>query len=524
MVVCLLLALMGRGALPGAAQPTDSTLGLAEVVRTTLAEHPRLQQQRAAVARRKGKLTTARGAFDTQMSLQVNRARDRTPLTPLQQRQYTGVSEQVTNTYSTQLSLQRNFRTGLVVQPEVTLRRTALGAVGDSLPASLSSLPTNNTAQVGLQLTQPLLKGRGAAATKARVSASVADLKAAEADWRQAVARRVRAVVTAYWRYVSAYERRRVARTSEGRVERLLEETKTLVEANQRPAAELDQLRADRADKSATRIRAEQVLSTARIELARAMGVSARRSAVLAPPADSLPVLDEVDLPAALPPAARLQAHALDHRPDLRAARRRTEAARELLDAARRNRLHTLDLSVGLGYTGITGGETVGAYVDPLRQNVSGMNFQVGLRYELPVRNRQAEGERVRRRAVYEQQQHAETEAARHVRLDVQQAYQDVQAGRAELRKTRTAVRSHRRALDNERKKLRQGVSTLFNVLLFEERLTQALRTRIAARRRLAVAIAELRYALGAFSTSEIVDGQALLTRADVIAFPRISE
>lgn len=512
----------GLGAVPAVAQPADSTLTLVDAVRTTVREHPRLRQQRAAIIQQEGRLTTARGAFDTRLTLEARRARDRTPLTPLQQQQYPGVSEQVTDTYSTQLSLNRTLGTGLRIQPSVALNRTALGAAGESLPAAVSSLPSNNTAEVGVTLTQPLLKGRGATATKAETDAAEASLDAAQAAWRQAVAQQVRGTVQAYWQYVAAQERLRVARASEARVERLLEETVRLVEADQRPAAELDQLRADRADKRAARIRAEEAVFAARTELGRAMGVSSRRSARLSPPADSLPALSEPLRRDSLPPAEALADYAVRHRADVAAARQRTAAAEELWSAARRNELHRLDLSVGAGYTGITGGEAVSAYVDPLAQNVGGMNFEVGLQYELPVRNREAEGAQVQRRAAYDRQQVAQDRAARRVRIDVQQARRRVTAGRAELEQTRTAVRYHRRALDNERQKRRQGVSTLFTVLLFEERLTRALRTHIAARRRLAVGMATLHYALGRFSAPAVVQAQPSLSRADFVAVPSL--
>src|SRR5690606_14930311 len=76
---------------------------------------------------------------------------------------------------------------------------------------------------------------------------------------------------------------------SEARARRLLRETETLVAADQRPAADLDQLRADVADKAGRRVRADRDVSAARLALGEAMGLGASAAAALPMPGDAFP-------------------------------------------------------------------------------------------------------------------------------------------------------------------------------------------------------------------------------------------
>lgn len=59
------------------------------------------------------------------------------------------------------------------------------------------------------------------------------------------------------------------------------------------------------------------------------------------------------------------------------------------------------------------------------------------------------------------------------------------------------ALLSYREALSSERKKLRAGLSTLFDVVLMESRLNGAEQTALRASARVAVALIQLRYQTG---------------------------
>jgi outer membrane protein TolC len=180
-------------------------------------------------------------------------------------------------------------------------------------------------ADVRLGVSIPLLRDRGGASSAAAEQAAARDHEAARWGLRNTAAQQVLAAVGAYWDYQAAHERLEVLRSSEARADRTVEETRTLVAADERTPADLIQLRGNAASKRVARISAEQDLINARTTLGLAMGL----------PADAIAVLPSGDWPwpGGMPGApSRLVEQVLaTRRPaaaDQRAARHPSEAAR----------------------------------------------------------------------------------------------------------------------------------------------------------------------------------------------------
>src|SRR5690606_19684430 len=96
-------------------------------------------------------------------------------------------------------------------------------------------------------------------------------------------------VAQAYWDYVGAVRVRDALGVTAERAQRLLDETETLVAADERPAADLIALRADVARRRAALLQADQAVFQARQALGLAMGGTAEAAAALGPPSDALP-------------------------------------------------------------------------------------------------------------------------------------------------------------------------------------------------------------------------------------------
>ncbi len=84
--------------------------------------------------------------------------------------------------------------------------------------------------------------------------------------------------------------------------------------------------------------------------------------------------------------------------------------------------------------------------------------------------------------------------------------------GREALLAAREAVTLSRQAVENEKRKFQLGMSTLFDVILAEDALTNARLSEIAGQQAYAVAIARLRYETGAIL---VADGSVLTVSAD---------
>jgi outer membrane protein TolC len=303
---------------------------------------------------------------------------------------------------------------------------------------------------------------------------------------------------------------------SEARAARLVEDTRRLVEADERPAVDLVPVRASLASRRAARIAGEEALDEAKRALLLEMGSPPEALATLPPPATPFPADAAVD-PAVAPAPGEAAARARAGRADVAAAALRREGAAALLRGARRELRPRLDLDLGLGYRGLESGGAPGRLVTPFYSSLGGPQASVGVTWAFPLRNRAAEGAAIVSEAAYRQAEVLADEAARAAALDAATAALSLRRSAEEVRVAAEAVRLHAAAVEGERQKFRLGTSTLFDVLFAEESLSAAELAEVEARRRHAQALARLRYETGALSGvegAEAGDAAALAGRA----------
>lgn len=487
-LACALAAVPAR-----AQQPEGLTLD--EVLRTTLSANAAVQTAAWEVERQAAGVRAARGAFDPQVTAALSSFDERNPAFGTQGAP--GVIQSAsTVTYS--LGVDQPFRSGLVVSPSLSFSR--LDAVGQASGPS-------NQAVASLGMTLPLLRGRGGglAAAGERSAQTLHGASAAELRFRRSQA--LLDATEAYWDYVAAHARLEVLRQTEARSTRLVEQTRRLVEADERPRVDLLPLEANLASRRAARISGERALITARQELGRAMGIAPGDVLRLPPPATDFP-----DGPGAGGIAADsgLVRRALAERADLEAARRRRDAAHDLLAGYRAEARPRLDLTLTLGYQGLEAGDELGRWISPFYSELGGMHTRLELTYGMPLRNRLAGG-RLQQSAAEEQQAAlAYAELARQVELDAAVALETLRLSADELAQFGEAARLHELALDSEQRRYQLGTSTIFDIINAEEGLTSATLAEIDARSRFAVSLARLRHVTGTLLGEDGADADAL--------------
>jgi outer membrane protein TolC len=301
--------------------------------------------------------------------------------------------------------------------------------------------------------------------------------------------------VEAYWGYTAAYARLEVLGGSEERARRLLEQTRTLVAADERPAVDTLPLAANLASRRAARISGERALITARQQLGRAMGIGPAAVRTLPPPSTRLPAGPGEG--AALPDEAALVEAALRARPDLEAARQHLVAARDLLAGYGGESRPRLDLNLTLGYKGLEAGKELGRLVSPFYSDQGGMHTRLEVTYGFPLRNRLAGGLAQQSAAQERQSALAYAELRRQVSLDAAAALETLQRSAEELDQFGEAARLHALALESENLRFQLGTSTIFDIINAEDGLTSATLAEIEARSRYAAALARLRYETG---------------------------
>jgi outer membrane protein len=463
-------------------------LTLADAVRSTLRRHPAIAQARVALVARSAERLAAEAPFDPVLSATLAHDRDRLHLLP-GERFDPDERALVTDTTSLTVGAAAGFQWGMTVLPSVSLERLAQRR--DPNPLDAPGDPAQR-ARADLTLLQHLLRGRGAAGSASPLRSAERSLRAAEHAIAHAAQAQVFATVIAYYRLVAASSDLAQLRASLARSQQLLEETRLLVQAEQRTRADLRQIEASLANQNRGLLDAENNASAARYELGLAMGLDGR-----APPdwhaVEGFPPAQQL----ALAPAAA-QARALEARRDLAAAIELVAAARELVIGAERNTLPALDLAVSVGYSGALDDDGVSPFFASAARNVPGVNAGASLTLELPVQNDAARAERDLRGAELRSAEIARDDLARQVRTQAASALAEVELSADALAAAGRAVALLAQAVSDERDKLREGLSTVIDVVLTEERLTQAELTRTNHELRHALARARLQLELGA--------------------------
>ena len=287
-----------------------------------------------------------------------------------------------------------------------------------------------------------------------------------------------------------------------------------LVRADERPAADLKQLQADLASRAARRILAEQQLFAARYNLGLAAGLPLDRIAIMGSPEDDFPAAPDA-LPAPVLDTPALTALALDRRHDLAAARRQELAAQELIVSTRDSLKPRVDLSANLGFSGLSEGDNFSRYFKPLFKQVEGGNVSFSLSYQWPLLNNAALGQAVKAEATRQQAALQTGEVARQIGGRVLVAAEVLRRSVDRLKISREAVALFESAVEDERARLGLGLSTVLDLLLTEDRLTQSQLDNLDAQSNFARAVAQMRFETGtmlADKAEPAVDATTLLT------------
>lgn len=489
-------------------QAVPAGLGLLEAVRITLEADPAILRQEQAVAAAQGRLVAAGGQFDTVPSAEVKYRRDLAPATRAERLLY-GAPALAGDTLAYQVGVERQFRSGILVTPSVGLVRSDNNYGGGSVP---------HLATVNLNVTIPLLRGLGERATAAAETAAKFEYEASVRELWHTLSNSIATTANAYWNHRAALRAWAALAEAEARLRKLLQDGEKLAAADLVAPADLKQYEAQVASAGAARIGAEQAVLETRQALGLAMGVPAGDIAGLPEPADNFPAIDERAFDLAAIDA--LIEQGLQRRNDLKAAEQRQEAAESLLAAADNSRLPQVDLSLDVGYQGLTEGGQAAGLATGLANRVEGVNAGASLRYRWPWHNWAAEGNVAQSRANVQSIAIARENLARTIRSEVRVAANNVGNSRLRLRQTSSARQALEIAFANEKKKQQLDLATPIDVLFIQSLLTSAAVDEVNAQAAYATALIRLRFATATLftPTADALD----LTPQQLTSLPRL--
>lgn len=467
LLVALAFAAPSAGAWAQAPAPGDSAgVSLQRALVMALEKNPDLQISASVVSASQGALQSAGGAFDRVVRAQAS----------------VDQSDDTARNTTSSVELSRRLRSG-----------TVLGAAlsGDSRNV-FDNPQAFSTASLGVNITFPLLRGRGEKyAAPAETMASMM-LRKSQLDLRHATSRQILETTAAYWNFRAALEALAAQREAEARAGQMVADIRKLIAAGERPAADIAIIDANLTAKRTERITAEQAVVRARVALATELGLEHAELSLLQAASDDFPGFDEP--PPLIEATDPLVARGLAQRLDLASAAVQRDVLRVALESAGDDLKSLLDVRVGVAYEGSTAGE------NPLQvfgRGAGEPKISATLSYTWDVDNNTARGRLLSRSAEHDQQTLAVRALGLAVGAGIENAVAVYNRSVRQLVESRHTVALYTKIVEDEKKKLQIGESTLLDVVNVETQRQDAVINLVAQRLAYANALVALRYELG---------------------------
>jgi len=341
--------------------------------------------------------------------------------------------------------------------------------------SSFAALNPVYSSDMGLTVTQPLLKNFGIELNKREIYIAKNDQKVSDHQFKGKVIDTIAETENIYWDLVFSIEDLKVKETSLQRARDLERQVKAQVDVGTLAELEILQAKSDVASREEQLLNAQNLIDDNGDNLKNILNLSFDSLDGLKKiiPADS-PVFEpgnENSLEEALKTA-------LTHRPDLLVKKKQLDSRNIEVKYNENQMFPTLDLVGSMGLNGLSGDSTTtnGAYDTALSEAFSTKfgRWQLGINLSYPLGNRAAKSKLAAKRLEVAQLLLDIKDMERTIVVEVREAHRQIKTDIKRVQATRVARRLAEEKLNAEEKKFKVGLSTSFNVLEFQEDLAEA--------------------------------------------------
>lgn len=439
------------------------TLSLQQALALGLQYNFDLQVSRLNVERADAGIMGEEGRFDVLAELGLGVSRDERPVDS------TAVADDLVSTdqASAEAALSKTFATGLETRLSLIGERNDTDVLADRLD------PAYRTYLV-LDFTQPLLKDMG-------IDINTTSLQIARTRQQQAAlgylsrAQQLAAEIElAYLDLVQADEEYRYAILARDLAQELLDGNQRKFNAGLVPVTEVNEARSAKAGREENMLLTEQQVTLARNQLLELIEQGEAQ----------LPQSWQADLPEVTddksPDLVNALATGLKKRPDLQQARLEIESRKIALVYADNQRLPRLDLEASLGVNGLSGNGDNTKYDGDWHRSASraleqdGTSWYAGLRFSVPLQNRTAKAQYRDAAAQDKQSIYRLRRAEISAETTIRSAHAVLDLGEERLEVAKRYADLAQTTLDQETRRLQEGLSNTFRVLTFQNALVDA--------------------------------------------------
>ena len=474
---------------------------LSDAVSLTIRNQPNIYLMEKKLEIKKGALQDAKGGFDPKLNLLTEYKQEETHLSRLEYYPASGIEDSKIETITYGVNLEKLTRFGITITPQVRIVRTDYKVYPfyDTLYGQYRKVDPIGKASVDLYINVPLLKGWGIDATTANERGAKKECEVGFFELQHSISESILNVEKAYWEYLAVKKQLDQKRISESWSQLLVKDINVYIKTNVRPAADIEQILANLADKTAMRIAGEQYLFATRQQLGLVMGVAFDEIRDIPFPSDEFPDIGDDEINEISKSTAEIITGSLNRRADYRAIKAKQDLGKILLEDAKNKMLPQFDLNLRVGYYGLDEGKDTSTFYTPLKENIPGFNCSFSLKYKFPLPNNSAKGILKQKKSAYEHTIISGNNLARTIRSNIHVNIRGLMNNLHELGKAREAVQAYRRVVANEKQKFRLGKSSLQDYILMEDYLSNALQKEIAAHYKLSKTLAQLHFETGCY-------------------------
>lgn len=470
---------------------------LSTLSKLTLDKSPSIKSGALNIDNAKANLQVQSSAFDYQLNSEVSLSNNKVYLFNADSRNEIIDDQIKTNNTDISIALQRKLRSGLSASLGVNYSQLSDNFPINRFNENVGPDISNHTVSTTLSLTQPLLKGRGKRITTALEKGSALNIESAQNNFEITGAYELLQMGIAYWQYLTSYKSLEIYRLNEKRVRNVLQITQELVKADKKPAGDVVQIRADLADKERQTKVAEQNLYNSKLNLGRVVGLSESESQEIGIPLNEFPEVSKSGFNEGLDITLMNQL-AKKNRSDLKGFEKSNEAVELQLSLAKNNLKAQLDLTGFMNYGGMNMGNGIQNAFSGFG-NREGRNYTIGLalNFTFPLNNNFAKGSFLQSKTTLNVQLISYNNLQRNIDLNINISLNNLKNSVLILNKAKESLGFYQSVFNNEQVKFQNGLTTLLNLILFQERLTFAELEYTIAQQQFAVAIINIRYETG---------------------------
>jgi outer membrane protein TolC len=423
-------------------------LSLEEAVRVAIKKNLGLKVRKYEPAKAEQKILKNRGAFDPSVSISLSRSYERA-----QSPTIVASSEQ--RSLETTLSLEGKLFTGT----QYSLQWNYQKFRGNS---TFLTLNPYHLTELTLSVSQPLLKGYGKEIQKSMIYVSEKDRAISEERLREDTEELIIKVVKAYLGLLLAEEGCKAAELSLRLGENILKEVKAKIEAGLLPAVEIYEAEAEVAKREAALLEAKNRLKDARDHLRVLLNIPWHQEIEVLPEQYKKKdlLLDE------------LIDRAFKRRGDIKEAELQLQRA-EVLERYYKNQvLPDLEVFASYGLSGLSSSRS--DVFDRLSQG-GDKNWTVGITLQMPFFNRTSKAEYHRARYERLQAEVRLRELKKGVVFEIRKKLRALRLAEEEIESRRKIRIAYQKRYEAEEGRFREGLSTLNDVLRYQEEYVEAL-------------------------------------------------